>query len=383
MSRAYGSDPALVVAGGGNSSVKLGDHLLVKASGAAMASVTAGDFVDLDRRALRALLAQDLPEGRDEREAAFMEALMAARASPGQPRPSVESLLHHLVPGLFVVHLHATAVNQFACSRDGQRLVEEHLGTEVAWAPLVDPGFVLARVVQEKLRAFSSRAGHRPRALVLQNHGLVVSGESPEELDSHLRWLLSSLRDIAVAEGRRQGASRPRATARPPGLALTALAGEVRGLLGRLLGGEGGPPAEVSFDASEPVVGLLARPDGRDLALGGPLTPDQVVYCQSFPLWVEPPEGAAGEVLGRLAPAVATYASTYHVVPKVVLVRGLGMFTAGATAGQAEAARLVYLDAIKVMEGAEQLGGINFLDDDFRSFIERWEVEAYRRRRQA
>ena len=53
LSHSYGSDPELVLAGGGNTSVKFDDHLLVKGSGTALADITAEDFVDLDRAALQ------------------------------------------------------------------------------------------------------------------------------------------------------------------------------------------------------------------------------------------------------------------------------------------------------------------------------------------
>ena len=71
LSHSYGSDPELVLAGGGNTSVKLGGHMLVKGSGTALADIRAEDFVDLDRTALQVLLDRDLGTSRDEREAAF------------------------------------------------------------------------------------------------------------------------------------------------------------------------------------------------------------------------------------------------------------------------------------------------------------------------
>jgi hypothetical protein len=67
------------------------------------------------------------------------------------------------------------------------------------------------------------------------------------------------------------------------------------------------------------------------------------------------------------------------VPPTVVLVQGLGLFAGGDTWADANTARLVYIDAIKVMAGALRIGGVQYLPDDFRTFIEHWEVESYRR----
>src|SRR5580658_8732823 len=109
MSRWYGKDPEFVIAGGGNTSVKLGNRIFVKGSGQALANVRPENFVEMDRPALEALLGADLGKDRDQREEKFKQAVMAARIEPekGQ-RPSVEVVLHHLMPRLFVVHTHNT-----------------------------------------------------------------------------------------------------------------------------------------------------------------------------------------------------------------------------------------------------------------------------------
>jgi NAD(P)-dependent dehydrogenase (short-subunit alcohol dehydrogenase family) len=62
-----------------------------------------------------------------------------------------------------------------------------------------------------------------------------------------------------------------------------------------------------------------------------------------------------------------------------VLVAGLGLFAAGDDIAQATTVRQVYTDAVKIMVGASKLGGIQYLPDAQRKFIEAWEVESYRR----
>lgn len=378
LSHAYGSDLEMVIAGGGNTSVKLGGHLLVKASGTALAKIRPEDFVDLDRQALQALLESELPSARDEREAAFKRAVLAARLAPDRAqRPSVESVLHHLMPGRLVVHLHATLVNQFSCCAQGRRLVEGHLGDDVIWLDLVDPGFALAQALQEALQAFSARTGkQRPRAVIMQNHGLVVSGGSAEEIGDDIEWLFASLRLIEEDMGGDAGTP-PDALEDGGAQGLVNLIGPA---LRGLLSGGAGPLKIVTFDASAPVAGLVAGDGGRELAMGGPLSPDQIVYCGSFPMWFEPrPDEDPAGLVGRLGAAVSDHVARYRVPPAVVLVQGLGLFAAGNSWADADTARLVYIDAIKVMTGARRMGGVHYLPDDFRQFIEQWEVESYRR----
>jgi NAD(P)-dependent dehydrogenase (short-subunit alcohol dehydrogenase family) len=107
------------------------------------------------------------------------------------------------------------------------------------------------------------------------------------------------------------------------------------------------------------------------------MCPDQIVYCKSFPLWFE--DEAGRDLVESLAHAVGEYQSRHQTLPNVVLVKGLGLFAAGDTWSAADSARQVYKDAIDVMAGAAELGGVACLGDGLRRFIEDWEVESYRR----
>ena len=68
-----------------------------------------------------------------------------------------------------------------------------------------------------------------------------------------------------------------------------------------------------------------------------------------------------------------------HGVPIIVVVPGLGLFAAGDTWAEADTARHIYLDALRVGAVATRLGGVRALADHERQFIETWEAEVYRR----
>ena len=137
----------------------------------------------------------------------------------------------------------------------------------------------------------------------------------------------------------------------------------------------------VTFDDSPLSVSMAGSALGREFALGGPLTPDQIVYTGSFPLLLETPAGAAPDLLvDALTTAIAARAATEAGAPAVVLVPGLGLFAAGDSAAQADMVQQVYLDAASVSVDAHRLGGVRPLADAERQFIERWEAEDYRRR---
>ena len=380
LSRFYGADSSFVLAGGGNTSLKVGDRLFVKASGNALATISRDGFVELDRKALTVLLDSKLDANARRREEQFKEAILAARIYPekGQ-RPSVESVLHHLLPSKLVVHTHSTLVNFLTCSRKGAQLTRAWLGDEVLWIPVCDPGFVLAQLVQREMNAYIRRTGRSyPPVVFIQNHGLIVCGNSAAEIRKHTEKLMATIK------GKTEGGPQKR-PARP--LALqnsgTTAAVEAINIIGPALRGllaEGEALKVVAFDDSPPVQAVVNNPNGKQWATSGTLTPDHIVYCNSFPLWFEcPKDRSATSVVEALRKAVKAYVKTCRCNPRVVLVDGLGMFAAGDDIAQATTTRLVYTDALKVMAWASKLGGIQYLPDAQRKFIEAWEVESYRR----
>ncbi len=379
LSRYYGSDTEFVIAGGGNSSVKVANRLFVKASGTDLATIDAGGFVEMDREALQALLAADLGTEPSSREERFKEAILSARVHPekGQ-RPSVESVLHNILPRLFVVHTHATVANWLACSKDGEQAARELFGEEVLWIPYVDPGYVLARSVGKVLQAYEARTGRDcPRALVMQNHGLIVCADTPEELCANTDMVVARTRDrVGALPAENWFGPCRRIDAEQARPLINRIGPALRGLLA-----DGDRLKIVKFDDSEPVLSLVGSENGEAVARRGALTPDQIVYCYSFPLWIDMDSHRdSGHLISRLAAAIRNHVRETGYPPLVVLVKGLGMFTVGDSHGDADTVRLCYIDAVKVAAGAERLGGAQPLGARDRQFIETWEVEAYRRK---
>jgi rhamnose utilization protein RhaD (predicted bifunctional aldolase and dehydrogenase)/NAD(P)-dependent dehydrogenase (short-subunit alcohol dehydrogenase family) len=379
ISRHFGSDPSLVLAGGGNSSVKTADRLLVKASGGALATIGADGFVEMDREKLDELAHADLGSDPQAREAAFKEAILAARRHPeSNLRPSVECLLHHLLPGRFVFHSHATLGNALTCCTKGEELARELFGDEVLWLPYVDPGFTLAQALRQALGAWRERTGREsPPVLLMANHGMIVQGEDADEMKRHTDRVLAKIAVRLATVDAASGAVERRDDARA---LIEFFAPTLRGLLAE--GDEALKSLKVvNFDDSERTLRFVGSADGRAIVANGPLTPDQIVYCDSFPLWFELGEDEEPDArLERLRAAIDEHREQHGIAPKVVLVAGLGLFAAGDDLRSAVTVGRLYLDAIAVMEGASRLGEIRPLDEGHRRFIEEWEVEDYRRK---
>jgi rhamnose utilization protein RhaD (predicted bifunctional aldolase and dehydrogenase)/NAD(P)-dependent dehydrogenase (short-subunit alcohol dehydrogenase family) len=378
LSRYYGSDPAIVLAGGGNTSCKVGQRLFVKASGTSLATMTPDCFVAMDRSRLDALANATLDSDPKTRESQFKDAISAARCEPqrGQ-RPSVEVLLHHLLPGTYVVHSHATVANALTCYLEGQRLAEEIFGDSVLWLPYVDPGFTLAQALKQALADHQRRGGNAEvNAILMANHGLIVTGDSPEAIRAATDELLSRIADRLGDDWETNSFGQP-AMASEPMKIVRRIAPALRGLLAD---GDGSTLKIVTFNDPAVAQAVVGTQAGRAAALAGPLTPDQIVYCGSYPLWFEPRVGEDEvELVTRLRGAVDDHKQRARFAPKVVLVEGVGLLAVGDDIKQSSTVRDVYLDAVKVMAGATRLGGVSYLTDRERRFIEDWEVESYRR----
>ena len=187
FSKKYGSDPELVLAGGGNTSMKENGVLYVKGSGCALSAIERDNFVALDIAALTEVTTKQYPDSDKEREAAFLADVFAARL-PGNEnkRPSVEALLHALFPQRYVLHLHPAIVNGLTCAVDGESECAR-LSPAAVWVPSCRPGYTLGKLLSDKM-------GAETKIVLLQNHGVFFAAETPEELDALLEDMLGKLR---------------------------------------------------------------------------------------------------------------------------------------------------------------------------------------------
>ena len=89
MSNTYGSNPAYVLAGGGNTSVKDDTTLYVKGSGTQLATIKAEEFVEMSRARLNEIMKTDYPEDDVKRESLYLADVMAAIARALLSKPQI------------------------------------------------------------------------------------------------------------------------------------------------------------------------------------------------------------------------------------------------------------------------------------------------------
>ena len=357
LSREYGSDPEMVLAGGGNTSVKADGRLTVKASGHRLGTITEAGFVAMDLARLLSVTEKAYPAGEAEAEAAVLADMMAARLPGETARPSVEALLHALFPQKFVVHLHPCDVNAMTCSVGGRRYLEEHFGGRAVWMDETRPGYTLAMAAKAVMEDFRARTGRPLDLLVMQNHGVFFAADSEDGIRTLIRDFLAAVR--AAVDVRADVFDKP-----ADGTAAAEIAAAVSGR-----GAEGGFATFFSPACLDAFLGLS----------GGlcAFTPDHIVYCGHAAAVAELKEDPE-ERLTEVVRAIDDYRARWGVAPKIVAVRGLGAYALGRTLGDALTAKALFLDALKIFGASAAFGGPRWMAPEMVDFIRGWEVERYR-----
>ena len=357
LSRKYGGDNRYVIAGGGNTSYKDASRLWVKASGHALATIDADGFAVLDRTVLGKMGTKEYPSDTARREECVKYDLAAACITRDR-RPSVETSLHDCIDAAYVVHLHPTAVNALTCSEEAQARCAE-LFPEALYVPYTDPGYTLFKKVYDLLGAWKAAKGRQPEVIILQNHGIFVGADTPEEVERIYDGVMSKLE--AVLPTLPEGESAPE-----------EFAVEVIPAVRQWLSRAGGSLKTLKVTRNALVDKVLEQPS----LVSEPLTPDGIVYCKRTPLVID----AAPEELAETArESIEGYVAKHGYIPKVLLIKGIGLVAVGDDARGAGIVTEVFLDAMKVAVLADAFGGVHPMTEAQASFIDNWEVENYRR----
>ena len=179
----------LIILGEGNTSASCGDGTIwIKASGSRLANANEKIFSRVQLDKVMDLLEKDLTDEEIEK------GLVATLVDPKMKKPSVETFLHSIFikeAGIkWVGHSHPISVMSILCSKEGAKPFLQHLfpdeivmcGEHVAVVPYVDPGLTLSRAVRKSLRAYLDAHGYAPKMLLMENHGLVALGQTPEDI---------------------------------------------------------------------------------------------------------------------------------------------------------------------------------------------------------
>lgn len=364
-SRLIGMDPELVLHGGGNTSMK-GQHvdlfgedhaaIWVKASGFDLGRMGREGFTGLHLDPLLRLARLNRLTDHE-----MVNAVNCARIDSTAAPPSVEALVHAVIPFRFVDHSHADAV--LTISNSHPDAFGEIYGDRVAVLPYVKPGFGLAvqfrTAMEEGLFAGCD-------AVILQHHGVFTFAN--EACDAYHRMIdVVTQAEAYLAE---RVSHRPEPDI-PPQEPLTIARARKAVALAQ-------GAAVLSLPA-----GTLA-PEGvsdvADAATRGTLTPEHVIHNKPFPAVLDDdPEPGLRQFLDRYTAYVDAPANP-HLTPLPAAPHwamfGTGHVRSfGTTLKSATISRDVTRATLKALTIAQDLGEWQGLSPGDLRDLEYWELE--------
>jgi rhamnose utilization protein RhaD (predicted bifunctional aldolase and dehydrogenase)/NAD(P)-dependent dehydrogenase (short-subunit alcohol dehydrogenase family) len=345
-SRLLGEDLGLVLAGGGNTSVKLNaentfgetlEVLWVKGSGGSLKTITPAGFAPVKLQHL-----QKLSNLETLSDTQMMHEFRLALLEPDAPFPSVETILHAILPHKWVDHTHADALVTIMNTPSGESRVREIYGDSVIVVPYVMPGFGLAKACKQ---AYEQQVSSETIGMVLLNHGLFTWGKTAKE--SYDRMIKLVTRTEVFLE-QHKAWEIPQTTLEKTSSTRIQIA-ELR--------------LDISIVAKQAMIvykleqesGFSQCSDLEDVAQRGVATVDHASWIKPKPM--------IGCDVQAFAKAYKNYFETHSKTgetmldpaPRVVIDPVLGVLTAGKTVKEAQTSGEIYQHTIQMIERAEKL----------------------------
>ena len=370
-SRLLGRDKSLVLHGGGNTSVKLvertlfgeeEDILYVKGSGWDLETIEAAGFSPVRLAYVRRLAT--LPALSDPQ---MVNELATHMTRAGAPAPSVETILHGILPARYVDHTHADAVLSVTNAPDGEKRIREIYADRVVIVPYVMPGFDLAAVCA---REFPKQATQNTVGMVLMNHGIFSLGDDARQAYERMIALVGEAESYLDKHKSWNIRYEPKA---PEGVRRVEIA-----QLRRDLSGTAGNPMIVSIRDSEKNRAFARHAEIARISQQGPATPDHVIRTKPLPMLGRDVAGYAASYksyFDRNAPQAKEKKTMLDPAPRMALDRAFGLAAVGRTARDAAIVAELYDHSIDVFMRAEGLGGWHALPESKLFEVEYWDLE--------
>jgi len=371
-SRLLGASDDLVMHGGGNTSVKgtttdfFGrelEVLYVKGSGWDLKSIEKPGFPALRLRETRMLAELETLSDTD-----MTSQLRALMLDPGAPSPSVEAILHAILPAKFIDHTHTDAIVTLSNNPQGEQLLAR-VFPDCLILPYIMPGFILSRQVNE---AITSNDPARFKGIILMHHGVFTYSDDARTSYENMIELVSRAEDYIAANGKTSLATASHA------VDLLDLA-RIRRAVSRARG-----VAQLAMlDRSPESQGYSSLDNVADIATRGPITPDHVIRTKRVPVIIaaRPAEGV---------PEIAQYVLDYrayferngtpglHILdqaPRFGIWRNAGSIAFGSSAKECGIVADIARHTCWAVQTGESIGGWQALPESDIFDLEYWVLE--------
>ncbi|MGD8933377.1 MAG: bifunctional aldolase/short-chain dehydrogenase [Gammaproteobacteria bacterium] len=369
-SRLLGQNPDLVLHGGGNTSVKTTEKnlfgeeeeiLYVKGSGWDLAEIEAEGFAPVRLKTLLHMACLDQLSDSD-----MVRMQRAAMTDPYAPNPSVEAVLHAIIPCRYVDHTHADAVVTITNTPHGEKKIREIYGNRVLIVPYVMPGFILAKKIYD---ITSGIDWNQYDGMILLNHGVFT-------FDDDARRCYEKMIEIVTVAERyiETKAVMPAAQAQTAAMDLLMLA-QTRQKVAELRG----CPVYALANTGSEAISFACLDNVDSIATRGPLTPDHIIRTRQKPL-----------ILAEDITCIDDYAAAYQEyfvrnssrdqvcldpAPRWSVWAKHGIVAFGKTLKEADIITDISQHTINAIRQAEGMGGWQALPENDLFDMEYWELE--------
>ena len=380
-SQLLGQDKSLVLHGGGNTSVKIDEKnilgeieniLYVKGSGWDLESIKAEGYAPV--RMDHLLKLAQLKELTDAQMVNELKTHMTLSSAPG---PSVETILHALLPYKYVDHTHADAVVSITNSANGLARIQSIYGNKVVIIPYVMPGFDLSRLCAE---LFPEQVSNETIGMLLMIHGIFSFADIAKESYDRMIELVSMAEDYLAQQGALDVSSlkENEKESESDNMDIISIA-QLR--------------KEISSHLSCPVIlqqhrtaqslAFAKHPQITHISQQGPATPDHVIRTKQLPM-LGTEKNNLDHYIAHYKAYFATGAENPHdgqdktmldPLPRIILDTKAGMLTLGKSIKEAKIVADIYQHTMDIILRATQLGGFHALASQDIFDVEYWELE--------
>ena len=371
-SRLLGRDKSLVLHGGGNTSVKITEQnilgeleelLYVKGSGWDLESIDRPGFAPVR---LEHLLKLARLESLSDPE--MVNELKTHMTLASAPTPSVEAILHAILPYKYVDHTHADAVVTITNTENGEQRIREIYGDKVVIIPYVMPGFDLAR---ECATIFAEQGSDQTIGMVLMNHGIFSFGEDAHQSYERMIDLVSQAEQYLELHG---AWKLPQPDVNISDDCLYKELAQLRNELSKA----SGFPMVVQTRQNSQTMGFANHKNIDVISQQGPATPDHVIRTKRIPMLGQDVNNYIKDYKNYFeqhSPNAKEEKSILDPAPRVILDSEFGLCTAGRSIKDAAIVCDIYEHTIDVILRSTALGGFQALPAQDIFDVEYWDLE--------
>lgn len=361
-SNLLGRSDELVLHGGGNTSVKSKvegvDILYVKGSGWDLVSIQKEGFAPVKLDTLIEMAKLQTLSDSD-----MVSQQKAAMIDKTAPNPSVEAILHAIIPFKFVDHTHADAVVTISNNKNGYENIKKVFPNFLI-IPYVMPGFILAKTIYEMTKDYDWKNSD---GIILHNHGIFTFDDDAKKSYDKMIAAVSLAEEFLEKNAK---LDIPSVEAKEFDLST----------LKELISKEKGFEVSLKINQEKEALYYASQNNLKENVTKGVLTPEHIIRTKRVPLVLENDnfQRAIDEYKKEYKEYFNRYAKDeicLNSAPNYAVIKDFGVVCFGKDEKEANIINDIVSHTISAVLKSEKLGGYESISEKDSFEMEYWELE--------